>query len=73
MTKKHNTKHTERGRSSYAGGASITMPRLEDLRRTQAARERSTGSPWPEPWPGDEERVRLVRAGRSIPDRLAIR
>lgn len=73
MTKKHNAKHTERGRSSYNGGASATLPRLEDLRRTQAARERNTGSPWPEPWTGDEERVRLVRAGRSIPDKLKLR
>lgn len=73
MTKKHCTKHTERGRSSYVGGSSVKMKSLEDLRRIQNARERQCGSPWPEPYKDDEARLRLIRGFRSVPESLRLR
>jgi hypothetical protein len=53
MSRKHNGRHPERGRSRYRdrlarrGTAQVAMPGLDDLRATHAARERRNGHPWP--------------------------
>lgn len=55
MSRHYNCKHPDRVRSHYperliargATSASVRMRKLDDLRRTQAAREDRTGSPWP--------------------------
>lgn len=76
MTKKHCAKHPFRGKSNYAGGSGEMgegLNRLIDLRRTQNARERQTGSPWAIPHANDEARLKLIRAGRDIPAGLVIR
>lgn len=39
VSRKHNTKHPERGKSRYSGaGSKVTMLTLEELRRKQACK-----------------------------------
>jgi hypothetical protein len=54
MSRHYNTQHPERGRSHYPDRLSArgltkapTMPKVEDLRKIQEARQRRTGSPFP--------------------------
>jgi hypothetical protein len=54
MARKHNAKH-QRSRSHYLerlqrrgqSGATVRMPDVEDLRKTQGARAARQGHPWP--------------------------
>lgn len=76
MTKKHCAKHPFRGKSNYSGGSGNMgegLNQLIDLRRTQNARERQTGSPWQIAHANDEARLRVIRAGRPMPEGLVIR
>lgn len=73
MSRKHCTKHPERGTSNYAGGSGRMgegEAMLRDLRKTQNARERQTGSPWPEPNSNDEARLKFIRSFRPVPESL---
>lgn len=60
MSRKHNTRHPERGRSRYgerltARGLSKApaMESAEHLERVQDARKRRTGSPFPSRFDGE--------------------
>ena len=55
MSRKHNGRH-QRSRSHYRDrlaargitkGSDVEMPALDDLRKTQQARTRQQGHPWP--------------------------
>lgn len=55
MSRHHNCPHPDRGRSRYRlrlsrrglSGSNVRMTPVDDLRKTQEARKRNTGQPWP--------------------------